>query len=284
MSSCKTPLQNKQTREFFPCGKCYDCKSRRISGWSYRLMNERKTSSSSYFITFTYDNDHVPLTANGFPTLEKRSFQLFMKRLRKLNPKSPIKYYMAGEYGGQSKRPHYHAIMYNVNLVDLCGESIARQIAMKNIPLDGKYNVPCPLWGKGHITLGELTEASCSYTLKYITKPKTIPIHARDDREPEFSLMSKGLGKSYLTDEMKLWHKSKLTERMYHVLPSGGKISMCRYYKEKIYSKWQRLQIAHAMQLLTNVDKTPEEISQEHYDLCRKSEILQADQRRSLTI
>ena len=83
-----TPFTRKVETNIYtlPCGKCPNCYARRISGWSFRLMEEDKVSSSSYFITLTYDNP--PMSENGFMTLKKSDFQKFMKRLRKLIQKS----------------------------------------------------------------------------------------------------------------------------------------------------------------------------------------------------
>ena len=161
----------------FPCGKCYPCLQRRVSGWSFRLMQEHKVSTSGYFITLTYDTDHVPIKLSGYMTLDKSDFQKFIKRLRKQD-KSAIKYFAVGEYGGRTMRPHYHAIIfnvYNVDNIDKC-------------------------WNKGTIHYGTVTEASVGYTLKYMMKKSKVPLHRNDDRQPEFQLMSKGLGLSYLTD------------------------------------------------------------------------------------
>ena len=29
---------------------------------------------------------------------------------------TPLKYYAVGEYGGQTKRPHYHIVIFNADL------------------------------------------------------------------------------------------------------------------------------------------------------------------------
>lgn len=41
------------------------------------------------------------------------------------------------------------------------------------------------------------------------------------------------------------WHKADLLNRMYVNLPDGKKASMPRYYKDKIYNHWERVQIAN---------------------------------------
>lgn len=106
-------------------------------------------------------------------SLNKRDVQLFLKRLRKSHkdPNSPIKYYAVGEYGGRSRRPHYHIIAFSTDISKVQ-----------------------PAWGLGNVHYGTVNGASIGYTLKYITKPKTVPKHMNDDREPEFSLMSKNWG------------------------------------------------------------------------------------------
>jgi hypothetical protein len=231
-----------------PCGKCPACAARRTSAWSFRLLQEDKHAVSSHFITLTYDTQHAPITQNGYMGLTKRDLQLFFKRLRKshnnVHGLPPIKYYCVGEYGGKSYRPHYHIILFNAK-VELIQDA----------------------WGLGHVHYGDVNGASVGYTLKYISKPKRIPLHRNDDRQPEFSLMSKGLGSSYCKAQtifvgqtvihdgeecieivkikkgygsMVDWHKSSLENRMYCTLPDGKKLAMPRYYKDRIYTTQER--------------------------------------------
>lgn len=47
-----------------------------------------------------------------------------------------------------------------------------------------------------------------------------------------------------MTPQMIEWHMKDLNNRMYCNLEEGKKISMPRYYKDKIYSEQQRKQIA----------------------------------------
>lgn len=180
---------------------------------------------SAMFVTLTFDTEHVPISRNGFMTLDKKPLQLFFKRLRKLSTLQ-IKYYAVGEYGGKTMRPHYHIILFNSNYSDVD----------KAWTLDGKRI--------GHSHFGNVNGASVGYTLKYMTKPSKIPMHRNDDRLPEFSLMSKGLGAVYLTDAMVRYHKADLENRMNCVLPDGKVIAMPRYYKDKIYTEQERKQIA----------------------------------------
>lgn len=205
-TSCQTPFTIQHLIHGsmpVPCGKCPNCISRRVSGWSFRLMQQEKVAETAHFVTLTYDNQHVPITSHKYMGLCKRDLQLFFKRLRKRQPDCRLKYYAVGEYGGQSFRPHYHIILFDAIL--------------ENIQ---------PSWELGDIHYGTITEASVGYCLKYLTKQSRIPLHRNDDRPKEFGLMSKGLGANYLTPQMVKWHKASLEDRMYCNIEDGKK-SQC---------------------------------------------------------
>ena len=199
-----------------PCGKCPPCKIRKVNDWVFRLKQEDKVSSSSCFLTLTYDTAHVPITNNGFLTLKKRDFQLFMKRLRKKLPNDKLKYYACGEYGTISDRPHYHAILFNCSDPALINDA----------------------WGLGQIHLGTCTGDSIAYCLKYINKPGKIPKHRRDDRLKEFATQSKNLGAAYLTPAVVNHHRRNFVDL--RVQNNEYKIAMPRYYRHKIFDKQER--------------------------------------------
>ncbi|QCS37351.1 replication initiation protein [Tortoise microvirus 90] len=211
------PLRSKTKFIPVPCGKCPECCMRRSNNWQFRLLQQEKASSSASFVTLTYNTDHVPMSKRGFMTLCKTDFQDFMKRLRYYHPKgAKLRYYAVGEYGSKTFRPHFHAIIF-----DLDREQLPKA------------------WTLGDIHIGDVSGASVAYTTKYMHKGKMIPVHSNDDRIPEFSLMSKKLGANYLTPQMVAYHQADLT-RNYVTLEGGVKVAMPRYYREKIYSEEQR--------------------------------------------
>lgn len=251
-----------------PCGKCFACKATRVSGWSFRLREEYKHSRTAYFVTFTYDEQTVPLTVNNMMTLDKRDIQLFMKKLRKAHPGVKLKYYVSGEYGGRTMRPHYHMILFNADLDYLIGASLADQVLRGLLALDGKVQIISPTWDKGYITVGQVNAASIGYTLKYISKSGKVPVHKNDFRQPEFSLMSKKLGESYaLNRDIRKWHKGDLINRLHCVLPDGKKIAMPRYYKKKIYGERQLIRANSAI-----INKVREEDSKKKLAQVRKED------------
>lgn len=240
MAECFTPfiVMDKERQIPVPCGKCPNCVARRISAWSFRLMQEAKHSESAYFITLTYAPEHCPISRNGFMELRKPHVQQFFKTLRTHQWRNgnceKIKYYIAGEYGDTFKRPHYHAVIFNLDLEIMIGKKHYNQVKRGFIPLDGKYNFHVSQWDKGHITIGQVCEASVGYTLIYMNKPWR-PMHANDDRQPQFSLMSKRLGEKYLSPAMIKWYKDDLDNRLYCNIEDGKKIAMPRYYKQKLF-------------------------------------------------
>lgn len=237
-TQCISPFVNEG--QSLPCGKCFNCKKRRTSGWSFRLNKEAEVSTSAFFVTLSYEQPH--LTKNGFMNLCKQDLQKYLKRLRKLND-NKLKYYAVGEYGGKFNRPHYHIIIFNAL------ETTLEKAWKGYTSIDEKSPHARKNTAKnGYTHVGTCTPASVAYTLEYISKGGQVPKHAQDDRQKEFSLMSKGLGKNYLTENMKNWHKDILSERMYCSTWDGKKLAMPRYYKEKIYTKAQRLHISMKVQ------------------------------------
>lgn len=88
----------------------------------------------------------------------------------------------------------------------------------------------------GAVHYGDVGPASVGYCLKYLMKKGQVPKHSRDDRQPEFSLMSKRLGSNYLTPEMVQWHLNDVESRLYCTTLDNVKITMPRYYKNKLFT------------------------------------------------
>ena len=265
MAQCRRPyfVKNGDGKPtLIPCGKCPTCKARRVSAWSFRLMQELKRSISAKFITLKYNDTNLPITRNGYHTLSRRDLTLFFKKLRKQRTKAenrsyPIRYFAAGEYGGKIGRPHYHVILFNATPAQIAEAWTVRRnvyttVKYKRKQAHGRSDRKVKSEQKfsiGHVHYGSdkgVTEAAAGYTLKYILKPKQNYKFYDDDSESEFVRMSKGIGAGYLTPAMVAYHLADLCNRMYCNLTDNKKISMPRYYKDKIYTQKQRDQISQA--------------------------------------
>ena len=225
------------------CGKCIGCRLERSKEWASRCVHESRLWDSNYFLTLTYDDAHLPKNLSLVP----KHLQDFWKRLRKwvFSPTglgrvpekeliegkncvvNGIRYYAAGEYGDSTARPHYHAIVFNLEIPDL--------IPYKR-SFDGSQlwisNILTQLWGHGFVVIGSVTFETCAYVARYVTK-KIYGLDAPEhygDREPEFSRSSNrpGIGANWFMDY------PEEVARNGFVLINGHKNPVPRYYLKKL--------------------------------------------------
>lgn len=167
---CKKPFVKGITP--FPCGQCMPCRLNRRRLWTHRLLLEQRCHEFSSFVTLTYDDKHIPLDGSLDPSHTEK----WLKRLRKaLGPTRPLRYYLVGEYGDETFRPHYHPALFGVSSLesDLVAET----------------------WGMGGVFVGDLTQQSAAYVAGYCTKKMTSHADPRlNGRHPEFARMSRRPG------------------------------------------------------------------------------------------
>ena len=153
--------ESNATKLTISCKQCTGCRQEQARQWAMRNIHEASLWLNNIFITLTYDNEHIP----EHNTLVKKDFQDFMKRLRKnkhSTKENPIRFFHCGEYGEKFARPHYHAILFNCNFND-------------RKPIPGQKNLSTSdqllkLWGKGHVSIGDVTFQSASYVAGYVQK------------------------------------------------------------------------------------------------------------------
>ena len=112
-----------------PCGFCEDCRRNQQNDWFFRAYQEYLSCMSVggyvYFPTFTFDNEHLPVSEieddNGerlyvgaFDNADLRSFmrkmRMYLKRDGK--PYEGIRYIFCSEFGGKKYRPHFHGLIF----------------------------------------------------------------------------------------------------------------------------------------------------------------------------
>lgn len=241
MARCKFPYQverklyfDQQSRTVpVPCGKCPDCLKRRLASWSFRLEVEALNWEVQHFVTLTYNTEYVPISDNTFMTLNPSHLTNYFKRLRKRV--GQLKYYACGEYGTQNKRPHYHLIIF--------GNSNMHHSDVINAWTDPDSQYPNPDKGSskkwlnkpyGDVYFGKVEAASIRYTVQYYDKGDWYKAHQRDDRVPEFSRMSQGIGRSFLTPaQIKAFLLDPSKGYIYD--KNGHKIAIPAYYKKRLY-------------------------------------------------
>lgn len=184
----------------------------------FRIHYEMRTQEHlGWFLTLTYDEKHV-CRRGGRLSLRFRDVQLFLKRIRK--DKFYAKYICVGEYGGQTRRPHYHMLLWT------------------DCPPDTIESY----WQQGRIHFGELTMASAMYTLKYIIQPKQEVEKDLDGRvivEKTRAQFSKGLGLGYLTTPVYYYHTEDYENPVLSSRIDGKMVALPRYYRNKIFTRHQ---------------------------------------------
>jgi len=222
-----------------PCGQCTGCRIERSRQWAVRCMHEASLHKENCFLTLTLDDDHLPDDLS----LNVRTFQLFMKKLRKQFKNQTIRFYHCGEYGEKYGRPHYHALLFNFNFPDkiYSETSPSGERLYKSAILDR-------LWSNGRARIGTVTFNSAAYVSRYIMKKQNISEKSTNAaisnyydryeyinpktgqivwRKPEYNTMSRrpGIGAG--------WYQKYKTDVYPHdfvVLRDGKKIRPPKFY------------------------------------------------------
>lgn len=179
-------------------------------------MLEAAEKADNSFWTLTYADSNLRRTMSGLSTLAPEDARNFMKRIRwewaaecdrqrigscpigssgmtsrTSNPETKrLRFYLVGEYGDKSERPHYHLALFGFprcrNLVTLRhrGRPVADQCCFF-------CRMVHRTWGVGDVDGGGVEEGSAKYLLGYVLKKMTRYDDLRlGDRNPEFARMS----------------------------------------------------------------------------------------------
>lgn len=242
----RPPLQGPAVK--IPCGKCIGCRLDYSRQWANRCMLEAQyyPPDQVWFATITYNDKYVPRVISMDPetgkqapalTLRKRDFQLWMKRLRRHFPETKIRFFASGEYGSETLRPHYHAILFGLPIHDLelyeksgnfqlyTSKSIAKtwsKVYNDNDLRDTSKDSYAPLametWIEGDLTyepygrivLSPCSWETCAYTARYTAKKSNTffpQFFESFGLEAPFTLMSRkpGIAGQYYQDHPEVY-------------------------------------------------------------------------------
>lgn len=146
-----------------PCGQCIGCRLQRQQMWAFRCLAEASQHRNNWFCTLTYSPESLPQHGS----LRHRDWQLFAKRARRRL--GPFRYLMCGEYGEQTQRPHYHALLFGLDVPDVEPFSVrGSHTVYRSAHLE-------KLWGLGLVELGSVTAQSARYCASYVLKDSPAP-------------------------------------------------------------------------------------------------------------
>lgn len=221
--------------QLIPCQHCWACNLNYSAEWATRLTLEKQYHKYAYFITLTYDDEHLDIpklvtdgqkfyrndgTWNG--TLKKKHMDTFLHTIREDARKKGyenIKYFYCGEYGTQTKRPHYHLILFGYPIDHRLDYDTKID---KNHKIHWKNEYIDRIWGKSFQKdkyspfkdkngnkipasvndIAEVEWSDCAYVARYCMKKlehEGINYYELG-KVPEFIHMSQDIGMQYYRD------------------------------------------------------------------------------------
>lgn len=219
-----------------PCGKCIGCRIDYKRSWADRLTyHSLGKEKNSYFITLTYDDDHI---SNLDYSLNYDLYSLnfddmtdFIKKLRNKFRDVEIDYFYSGEYGDSSFRPHFHLIVFNLPLDDLEFWKIDNQGA----PIYTSELIH-KLWNKGICSVSNFAWLNAAYTAGYVEKKRdgrALSEYTAVGLTPEGCRMSRRPGIAYdyyMQHYPELWKNNGLS--VSRLVNSSGKLGIPRYFRK----------------------------------------------------
>lgn len=215
-----------------PCRKCPSCKLAKAREWALRCWHESQMHEQSCFVTLTYRDKDLPPNYN----LDHRDFQLFMKRIR-INECKKLSFFMCGEYGDGTHRPHYHVILYGYYPAD------AKYHRTENKHRYYKSETLDKYWRLGFTDTTNVSYQNAGYIARYTLKkqlPKTetqsryVYTDSNDEiqtRRFEYIRMSTdpAIGRSWALKYVNNWGHLD-----YVLDPKGNKCPVPKYYRDML--------------------------------------------------
>ncbi len=140
-----------------PCGQCIGCRLERSRQWAVRCMHEASLHADNCFVTLTYSDEAMP----EYGSLVLSDFQKFIKRMRK---RAKFRFFHCGEYGEDTKRPHYHALLFGFDFPDKVTWRKSKGYEIWRSPMLEE------LWRHGNSEIGSVTFESAAYVARYCVK------------------------------------------------------------------------------------------------------------------
>lgn len=262
-----------------PCGRCIGCRLEHAKEWALRCWHEHlmyeEEGLPSMFITLTYDQEHLPPDGG----LDHRHFQKFIRAMRKKTGLK-LRYFMCGEYGGQTLRPHYHAIIFGYRPPDL------KLVNTRNNTRNYTSEIMSELWPHGGHEIGYVSFKNAGYVARYVLKkqikpelfdPSTGEISEANLKSPYTRMSLKpGIGYSWYQK-----YKTDLYPHDYAVLPDGRETAVPKYYRKLLERDdpdlASELRAKRVEKARSNPDNTPSRLEVRHFIQNKKAERLKRE-------
>lgn len=215
-----------------PCRSCTACLLEDARHWAIRICGEASFWANPIFATLTYDDEHCPFE------LQLDHWQNFAKKWRRDIGK--MRFFHAGEYGGETFRPHYHAAIFTDHYF---ADSKTLKKTKRGDTLWKSAELSA-LWPHGFINYGELNFNSAGYIARYTLAKKGGPARHewRNIKQPYVTMSrNPGIGKKWIQKWMKDAYPSDF------LIHNGHKVKPPKYY-DRILGETNEKLLAHIKQ------------------------------------
>lgn len=227
-----------------------ECRKKKAREWQIRLQEDIKYNTGAKFITLTFSNEkikelHQKIMQQDPNNWGMKGYELDNKiatyAMRKFNEryrkhyKKALRHWTVTELGHNgTENIHLHGIIWPTG-INKKGEQCTMEIIEK-LWENGwvwKYK------NVGHHKVNYVNNRTVNYIVKYVSKRDELHQHYKS-----IILTSPGIGKQYTTtlNAEKNKYKGKET-RQYYKTDTGHKISLPKYWRNKIYTDEQREQL-----------------------------------------
>lgn len=233
-------------------------------------------------LNLTYDDDNLP----KYGQLVKADLQKFFKRLRKSGYK--FRYVASGEYGEQTRRPHFHIALFGMDF-DFDRVLFGRASCGDRTFLSDTVSRH---WPQGNHLIGTLNFESAAYIARYILKKikpseKVLPLPLYVDKEegemifpnPEFLIMSKGISKGWFND----YFMSDVFPTGSVLTAQGSRAPVPRYYKTLLKELGHDLSLDMQFRSSARADLEVERNAYENLPVRKRARQLVSDSRVQLS-
>lgn len=284
-----------------PCGQCIECRLQKSRETATRLLLETKTSHDVWAVTCTYDDQHLPMgrpicDEDGVvlgvrPSLRPDDHKKFLKDLRRYFDYhfgvNDIRFYMAGEYGSKTARPHMHYIFFNLPL-PVADVTLLREKSQTGEDMF-ESKILSSIWNKGLVRLNTVSWQYAAYVARYIMKKqlgKASSVYNDLGIVPEFTRCSTrpGIGYCYFKQNQgKLLAEDKvLIKRALEV----QRVPLPKYFLRKAEEEGidlSSIKERRRDQAIANALKIQAAISEDYFDWAAKQEIFAKNKNKALT-
>ena len=245
-----------------PCNSCDECLLNRSKKKAEQLIIEnydRNDPSGSWFLTLTYDDNHIPYNEvydkdGNFISAEEslppkdpylyehkadreKCIKPFIDNLSyhamtKYGDERPMWFY-CGEYGGITRRPHFHMILFGVHIP----QEELKFYEQRDGYILYEWVKGAEIWKNGFVTVGSFTPETAAYVAGYVlkkqSKKKMNWVYQQQGKIPEYTGQSRypAIGSNYYEK-----HKDEIYETDEIYVPGAMGVMKLRptsYYDNK---------------------------------------------------